>query len=64
MYMAWENEKLDWLRKHQNQLRSDTYNAVYDAVSAGERNPASIGQRVYLPASFMGMSFSFNNFRI
>ena len=31
------------------------YNAVCDAVSAGERDPAAIGQRVYLPASFMGM---------
>ena len=55
MYMVWENEHLDWLRKHQNQLRSDTYNAVCDAVFAGERDPASVGQRVYLPATFLGM---------
>ena len=55
MYMVWENEHLDWLRKHQNLLRSDTYNAVCDAVFAGERDPASVGQRVYLPATFLGM---------
>ena len=57
MYMAWEEGKLDWLRKNQHLLRSDTYNAVRDAVSAGERDPASIGQRVYLPASFTGVFF-------
>ena len=55
MLMAWEDDKLDWLKMHQNQLRSGTYNAVYDAVSAGERDPASIGQRVNLPASFTGI---------
>ena len=55
MYMAWEEGKLDWLRNNQHLLRSDTYNAVRDAVSAGERDPASIGQRVYLPASFTGV---------
>lgn len=55
IFMAWEDETLNWLRKHQNQFRSDTYNAVCDAVHAGERDPAAIGQRVYLPASFMGM---------
>ena len=64
MYMVWENEHLDWLRKNQNQCRSDTYNAVSDAVFANERNPASIGQRVYLPASFLGMLFICHYFRI
>ena len=57
MFMAWEDEHLDWLRKNQHKLRSDTLNAVCDAVSSGERDPASIGQRVYLPASFMGVFF-------
>ena len=60
MYMVWENEHLDWLRSHQNQLRSNTYNAVCDAGFAGERDPASVGQRVYLPASFMGILFIYH----
>ena len=55
MFMVWENENLDWYRSHQNHLRSDTLNAVCDVVSAGERDPASVGQRVYLPASFLGI---------
>ena len=55
MFMAWEDRTLDWLRNNQHQLRSDTLNAVCDAVVAGQRDPASIGQRVYLPASFTGV---------
>ena len=41
MYMAWEDDTLDYLRKNQNQLRCDTYNSVCDAVHAGERDPAT-----------------------
>ena len=48
MYMVWENEQLDWLRMYQNQLRFDNYNAVCDAGFAGKRDPASVGQRVYI----------------
>ncbi|XP_056698595.1 uncharacterized protein [Spinacia oleracea] len=46
--------RLEWVRGNQKKLRKDVLRGLADAVSRGETTPASVGQRVILPASFTG----------
>ncbi|KAH9063146.1 hypothetical protein Ae201684P_009408 [Aphanomyces euteiches] len=48
-----ENQRLGFLRDQTNNLRSDTYRAVHDAVSH-DVDVKSIGQRIVLPSSYTG----------
>ncbi|KAH9075933.1 hypothetical protein Ae201684P_012423 [Aphanomyces euteiches] len=48
-----ENQRLGFLRDQTNNLRSDTYRAVHDAVSH-DVDVNSIGKRIVLPSSYMG----------
>ena len=42
------------MKKNQAKIRADLYQGVVDCVNAGEVQPSRVGQRVVLPASFMG----------
>ncbi|XP_071698893.1 uncharacterized protein [Rutidosis leptorrhynchoides] len=53
-YTAVEEQRLKWLRHHQNELRIDLYNNVCDAVTRGDTSAASIGKRIILPSSHTG----------
>ncbi|XP_071704021.1 uncharacterized protein [Rutidosis leptorrhynchoides] len=53
-YTAVEEQRLKWLRNHQNELRLDLYNNVCDAVTRGDTKAMSIGKRIILPASHTG----------
>ncbi|KAI9126100.1 hypothetical protein K1719_003518 [Acacia pycnantha] len=53
-YSIVESDKLDYIRKHQNDLRVDLYSGLTDAVTRGETDPSSTGRRVILPSSFTG----------
>ncbi|KAH9096629.1 hypothetical protein Ae201684P_013295 [Aphanomyces euteiches] len=48
-----ENQRLGFLRDQTNNLRSDTYRAVHDAVSH-DVDVKSIGKRIVLPSSYTG----------
>ncbi|KAH9070485.1 hypothetical protein Ae201684P_002842 [Aphanomyces euteiches] len=48
-----ENPRLGFLRDQTNNLRSDTYRAVHDAVSH-DVDVNSIGKRIVLPSSYTG----------
>lgn len=53
MYAKTESERLWYLRKHQLQLRADSYIHLRDAIT-NERNVTDIGQMVILPATYTG----------
>ncbi|CAH1421261.1 unnamed protein product [Lactuca virosa] len=54
IYIKLETSRLDFCRKNQSKIRADLYQGVVDCVNAGEVRPTMIGQRVVLPASFIG----------
>ncbi|KAI9117003.1 hypothetical protein K1719_012002 [Acacia pycnantha] len=49
-----ESDRLDYIRKHQKELRVDLYSGITDALTRGETDPSSTGRRVILPSSFTG----------
>ncbi|XP_071695238.1 uncharacterized protein [Rutidosis leptorrhynchoides] len=53
-YTAVEEQWLKWLRHHQNELRIDLYNNVYDAVTRCDTSAASIGKCIILTLSHTG----------
>ncbi|XP_071718264.1 uncharacterized protein [Rutidosis leptorrhynchoides] len=53
-YTAVEEQRLKWLRNHQNELRIDLYNNVCDAVTRGNTRASAIGKRIILPSSHTG----------
>ena len=57
MVDAWalcDQNKLDWIRSYQSNLRADLYNGIADAISRGDIDANSIGRRVVLPSSYLG----------
>ncbi|KAI9107797.1 hypothetical protein K1719_021133 [Acacia pycnantha] len=53
-YSMVESDRLDYIRKHQKELRVDLYSGLSNAVARGETDPSSTGRRVILPFSFTG----------
>ncbi|KAI9118834.1 hypothetical protein K1719_010279 [Acacia pycnantha] len=53
-YSMVESDRLNYIRKHQKELRVDLYSGLSDAVTRGETDPSSMGRRVILPSSFTG----------
>ncbi|XP_071705325.1 uncharacterized protein [Rutidosis leptorrhynchoides] len=53
-FTAIEEQRLKWLRNHQNELRLDLYNNVCDAVTRGDTKATSIGKHIILPSSHTG----------
>ncbi|KAL4564801.1 hypothetical protein LXL04_028872 [Taraxacum kok-saghyz] len=53
-YVKIETSRLDFCRKNQSTIRAELYQGVVDCVTSGEVQPSMIGQRVVLPASFIG----------
>ncbi|GKB90748.1 DNA helicase [Tanacetum coccineum] len=49
-----DQNRLDFIRKKQNDIRSDYLSGLYDALSRGERNGFEVGGRIILPMSFTG----------
>ena len=54
VYCALEQERLDFVRAKQNNIRSDYLSGIHDAISRGDRSGADIGKRIILPSSFTG----------
>ncbi|KAL7598971.1 hypothetical protein Lser_V15G23940 [Lactuca serriola] len=53
-YICVEQNRLDYVQNHQEQLRSEYVSGVYDALSRGDSEGRFIGRRIFLPASFVG----------
>jgi hypothetical protein len=49
-----ESARLKYLRDHQQELRSDMYKGLTEAILRGETNTTSTGKRIVLPATFVG----------
>lgn len=45
---------LEWLERHQDNLRADSYSAVADWIRDGDGDSANNGQRIILPATYIG----------
>jgi hypothetical protein len=54
MYAKVEEERLQYIRDHQTQLRADIYKGVRDATRVGDTDVASMGHRIILPSTFAG----------
>ena len=53
-WAACDQNKLSWLRSHQNNLRADVYNGSADVVRQHDFNRDSLGRSVILPSSYTG----------
>ncbi|GKC05572.1 DNA helicase [Tanacetum coccineum] len=49
-----EQNRVDFLRKKQNDILADYLSGLYDAISRGERDGYEVGGRIILPISFTG----------
>ncbi|XP_071921748.1 uncharacterized protein [Coffea arabica] len=54
MYVKIERQRLDFHRKRQKLIRTEQLQGVMDSVVEGEAKGSNLGQRVILPASFIG----------
>ena len=54
MYIKLETTRLDYYRRRQSHIRSELYQGIVDAVTAGETRGNQVGRRIVLPASFVG----------
>ncbi|XP_073120058.1 uncharacterized protein [Henckelia pumila] len=54
MYIKLETTRLDYYRNNQDELRSEYYQGIVDSINCGENRGSRVGQRIVLPASFIG----------
>ncbi|GJX62161.1 DNA helicase [Tanacetum coccineum] len=54
VFCAIELSRLDFIRKKQNDLRSDYLSGLYDAISKGDREGIVAGSKIMLPNTFTG----------
>ncbi|XP_076919580.1 uncharacterized protein LOC143580443 [Bidens hawaiensis] len=54
VYIKLETSRLHFFQRNQDKIRADLYQGIVDCVHAGEVHPNRIGQRIVLPASFIG----------
>uniref|UniRef100_A0A453CJP8 Helitron helicase-like domain-containing protein n=1 Tax=Aegilops tauschii subsp. strangulata TaxID=200361 RepID=A0A453CJP8_AEGTS len=54
MYIKVESSRLDYIKKHQEQIRADLYQGVVDSLQAGENRADEVGKRTIVPSSFIG----------
>jgi len=53
-YASVEEDRLDYIRKNQKNLRSEIYQGIQDAITRGDTNAQAIGKRIILPSSHTG----------
>ncbi|GJV89430.1 DNA helicase [Tanacetum coccineum] len=54
VFCAIEQSRLDFIRRNQNDLRSDFLSGLYDAVSRGDHEGIAAGSKIMLPNTFTG----------
>ncbi|KAI5407181.1 hypothetical protein KIW84_053433 [Lathyrus oleraceus] len=53
-YVKIETGRLRWIRRNQNDIRSEVYQGLQDELHDGENNANNVRQRTILPSSFIG----------
>nr|GEU56842.1 putative ribonuclease H-like domain-containing protein [Tanacetum cinerariifolium] len=53
-----EQNRLDFIRKKKNDIRSDYWSGLYDDISRGEQDGFEVGGRIILPMSFTGAIYA------
>ncbi|KAK1400269.1 Helicase [Heracleum sosnowskyi] len=53
-YMAIEEERFRWIRKHQKELRSELFSGLMDAIHRGDSDSSKVGKSMILPSSHTG----------
>ena len=53
-YATVEEQRLNYIRFHQAELRAERYSGVQDAVSRNDATTSNIGRRIVLPSSHTG----------
>ena len=54
MYAKIEQQKLNYIKMNQQQIRSDLYSGLADAVNSGDTNAKEVGRNIILPSSYTG----------
>ena len=54
VYSCIEQNRMDFYRTHQNDIRGEYLSGLYDAVTRGDREGSAVGARIILPSSFTG----------
>ena len=54
VYIKIETQRLQYCERNQANIRSDLYQGIVDCIDAGEAQAKKVGQRIVLPASFIG----------
>ncbi|CEP10123.1 hypothetical protein, partial, partial [Parasitella parasitica] len=49
-----DQNKLDWIKAHQSNIRADLYNGLQDALIQEDVNLTALGRRYILPSSYTG----------
>lgn len=53
-YCCIEQNRTDFIREHQSDIRGEYLSGIYDAITRGDRDASDVGSRIILPASFTG----------
>ncbi|XP_074349564.1 uncharacterized protein LOC141689212 [Apium graveolens] len=61
-FAAVEHYRLDCIRNHQSNIRSDFYRFIHDSLAKGDTNPRKIGKNVILPATHTGSQRYMNQY--
>ncbi|GJX98975.1 DNA helicase, partial [Tanacetum coccineum] len=52
-YCAVEQNRIDFIREHQNDIRNEYLSVIYDAINRGDNDGSDCGLRLILPQSFI-----------
>ncbi|GKB33692.1 DNA helicase [Tanacetum coccineum] len=53
-FYAVEQNRIDFIREHHNDIRNEYLSGIYDPINRGENNVSDCGSRLILPQSFTG----------
>nr|GEV62224.1 DNA helicase [Tanacetum cinerariifolium] len=53
-FCAVEQNRSDWVREHQNDIRNDYLSGIYDTINLGDSDGSDSGGKLILPQSFTG----------
>ncbi|GJT10235.1 DNA helicase [Tanacetum coccineum] len=53
-FYAIEQNRIDYVREHQNDIRNEYLSGIYDAINRGDSDGSDCGLRLILPQSFTG----------
>ncbi|GKD95176.1 DNA helicase [Tanacetum coccineum] len=62
-FCAIEQNRIDYVRKHQNDIRNEYLSGIYDAINRGDSDGSDCGARLILPQSFTdGPRYMYNHY--